>query len=210
MLGVDLLTPGLLPGPMRRLRRLRRPCEVYGVAEFTDADLMYSPAIRRLAERVVNAALRPWTASRPSSSSASSSSRSDGGNTRSAKASIGGGAKGAGAYVSGSSSGEELVGGADDQQRVHVFRVRVHGSKLAVEGEMVNGPFSRVPFRYDISLSVSRNGHLLYLKDPSVYWGTPGGHVPLPMLPQLQILTIDLGDRSVTCVFGECVRSDFT
>lgn len=205
MLGVDLLTPGLLPGPMRRLRRLRRPCEVYGVAEFTDADLMYSPAIRRLAERVINAALRPRTPSRPPSPS--SWSRSDGRRTESAKASVDRGAKNGGARMSNNGSGEELVGGAEEQQRVHVFRVRVHGSKLAVEGEMVNGPFSRVPFRYDISLSVSRNGQLLHLKDPSVYWGTPGGHVPLPMLPQLQIPTIDLGDRSVPFACGECMRT---
>ncbi|CAM9989852.1 unnamed protein product [Sphacelaria rigidula] len=61
---------------------------------------------------------------------------------------------------------------------------------------MANGPFSRLPFRYDISLSVSRNGQILYLKDPSVYWGTPGGHVPLPMLPQLQVIKVDMGDRA--------------
>ncbi|CAM9590265.1 unnamed protein product, partial [Ectocarpus sp. 8 AP-2014] len=30
LLGVDVLTLGLLPGPWRRLRRLRRPCEAIG------------------------------------------------------------------------------------------------------------------------------------------------------------------------------------
>lgn len=152
---------------MRRLRRLRRPCEVNCVSEFTDADLMYSPAIRRFGEVVVNAALR----SRKDRDDASRVEQE--GDKR---------GRDFGSYYDG------------EQQRVHVFRVRVHGNKLAVEGEMTNGLFFRVPFRYDISLSVSGDGHILYLKDPNIYWGTSGGHVPLPMLPQ-QTFTIDLGDR---------------
>lgn len=176
MLGVDLLTPGLLPGPMRRLRRFRRPCEVTCAAEFTDEDLMYSPAIRRLAERVVNSALRPRKRARPPSPSKRNGEET--GETPIADAHAGGDS-----------------GGGSGEQGVHVFRVRVHGRKLAVEGEMMSGPFFRVPFRYDISLSISRNGHVLKLKDPSVYWDTPGGHIPLPMLPQLQAIKIDLGDR---------------
>lgn len=84
------------------------------------------------------------------------------------------------------------------EPRVSVLKVRVRGNKLAIEGEMSNGgPFLRVPFRYDFSLSASRDGHVLHFKGSSVYWGTPGGHVPLPMLP-LQSFNIDLGDR---CVF---------
>lgn len=194
ILGVDFLTLGLLPGPMRRLRRLRRPCEVSGTAEFTDSDLMYSPAVRRLAERVVNAALRPRTLSAlPFQSSTPSSEK--GADAAAAAAAVGGVAQ---AYSGGDNSEEEVGGeGEAEQLQVHVLRVRVHGRKLAVEGEMANGPFSRLPFRYDISLSVSRNGQILYLKDPSVYWGTPGGHVPLPMLPQLQVIKVDMGDRLV-------------
>lgn len=177
---------------MRRLRRLRRPCEVTCTSEFTDADLAYSPAIRRLAERIINHALRP---------------------RRTRKWANSGGYGAAGSEDS--DPGAEDDGDESEQeQRVHVLRVRMNGSKLAVEGEMTNGgPFLRVPFRYDFSLSTSRDGHVLYFKDPSVYWGAPGGHVPLPMLP-LQTFNIDLGDRCVTCydsltrrgVARRCVR----
>lgn len=160
VLGLDLLSAGLLPGPMKRLRRLRRPCEVSCVAEFTDADLMYSPAFRRLAECIVNAALRP------------KKDRDTG----------------AGRDV------PTALGYRVDEQRVHVFRVRTRGSKLVVEGEMESGPLFRVPFRYDCSLSVSHDGHILNVKESTVYWGTPSGHMPLPMLP-LQSVTVDLGDR---------------
>lgn len=143
---------------MRRLRRLRRPCEVNCLVEFTDADLMYSRAFRRLAEFLVRAALRP-------------------------------------------KRGREGVATEDGspplmlhEEQVKVSRVGVRRNKLAVEGELENGPLFRVPFRYEISLSVSQDGHILHLREPAVYWGTPGGEVPLPILPQ-QTFTVDLGDR---------------
>ncbi|CAM9718638.1 unnamed protein product [Discosporangium mesarthrocarpum] len=60
VLGVDMLMAGLLPGPMRRLRRLRRPCEVTGSYELTNADVVSSAAIRKLVERVLNAAIK-WS-----------------------------------------------------------------------------------------------------------------------------------------------------
>ncbi|CAM9981794.1 unnamed protein product [Hapterophycus canaliculatus] len=180
LLGVDLLTLGLLPGPWRRLRRLRRPCEVTGTSRFTDVDVAYSPAIRRLAQRVVNHALRP----------------------RAKKADGGGGRAAAGAIGTGfNTNGGGSRWGEGEQQhevepRVNVLRVRVRGNKLAIEGEMTNGgTFLRVPFRYEFSLSASRDGHILHFKGSNIYWGTPGGHVPLPMLP-LQSFNVDLGDRA--------------
>ncbi|CAM9426435.1 unnamed protein product [Scytosiphon promiscuus] len=189
LLGVDLLTLGLLPGPWRRLRRLRRPCEVAGTSRFTDVDVSYSPAIRRLAQRVVNHALRPRT------------KKVDGGGVGAAAAgspqagAIGTGftSKGRG---SGGSRGRERKQQGEIEPRVNVLGVRVRGNKLAIEGEMTNGgTFLRVPFRYEFSLSASRDGHILHFKGSNVYWGTPGGHVPLPMLP-LQSFNIDLGDRA--------------
>lgn len=119
---------------------------------------MYSPAFRRLAECIVNTALRP------------KGERNESG------------------------QGNSALGYLADEQRVHVCRLRLRGSKLVVEGEMESGPLFRVPFRYDISMTVSRDGQILYLRDPTVYWGTPGGQVPIPMLP-LQIFTVDLGNR---------------
>lgn len=199
LLGVDLLTLGLLPGPWRRLRRLRRPCEVTGTSEFTDDDVAYSPAIRRLAQRIVNHALRP----RGRHASGLGVGRRGGEfdevtTTGSSQA----GAVGAGFGPIGGGAGREgWAQQGELEPRVNVLRVRVHGNKLAIEGEMSNGgPFLRVPFRYDFSLSASRDGHVLHFRGSNVYWGTPGGHVPLPMLP-LQSFSIDLGDR---CVLGRC------
>lgn len=179
LLGVDLLTPGLLPGPMRRLRRLRRPCEVSCTAKFTDADLAYSPAIRRLAERVVNSALKTRRPRR-----AANRRRHWGVEEEDQELEL------------------ETEPEKEPEHRVNVVRVRVHGKKLVVEGEVTNGgPFLRVPFRCDFSPSVSQGGHMLQCKDPRVYWGAPGGHIPLPMLPLQSPLNIDLGDR---CVFVFC------
>lgn len=162
---------------MSRLRRLRRPCEVTGTSEFTDTDLTSSPAIRRLAQRVINHALRP----------------------RRAQKGVSGGGDEAAAAEGGTSEPEGFTE-KDPEQRVNVLRVRVRGSKLAVDGEVTNGgPFFGVPFRYEFSLSASRDGHVVHFKDPSVYWDTAGGHVPLPMLP-LQSFNIDLGDRCVMCL----------
>lgn len=182
LLGVDLLTLGLLPGPWRRLRRLRRPCEVAGTSRFTDLDVARSPAIRRLAQRVVNHALRPR------------GKKADGGAARAAAGSPKASAIGTGFNTFRGGQREEQ---SEIEPRVHVLRVRVRGNKLAIEGEMTNGgTFLRVPFRYEFSLSASRDGHILHLKGSNIYWGTPGGHVPLPMLP-LQSFNIDLGDRCV-------------
>ncbi|CAB1109738.1 unnamed protein product [Ectocarpus sp. CCAP 1310/34] len=191
LLGVDVLTLGLLPGPWRRLRRLRRPCEAIGRSTFTDVDVAYSPAIRRLAQRVVNHALQP---------------RAKRAGVVAGAAAGGGGAAAAGSLPAAttggavSDGGEPAAGSAQQQGRlepsVSVLGVRVHGNKLAIEGEMTNGgTFLRVPFRYHFSLSASQDGHVLYFKGSSVYWGTPGGHVPLPMMP-LQSFKIDLGDRA--------------
>ncbi|CAM9282482.1 unnamed protein product [Choristocarpus tenellus] len=150
VLGVDMFTFGLLPGPMRRLRRLRRPCEVTGSYILMDADLMASPAIRRLAETVLNTAFKPLQSRK--------------GDT------------------------DQLV------DRIKVFRVRVRGGKITVQGEMSSEHFY-MPFRCDTGLSTSRDGHVLYLKDPEVFWDAPVGHVPLPM-PTLHNVDIDLGDRA--------------
>lgn len=195
LLGVDVLTLGLLPGPWRRLRRLRRPCEAIGRSTFTDVDVAYSPAIRRLAQRVVNHALRPRA--KRAGVAAGAAAAGGGAAAGSLPAAATGGA---------ASDGGEPAAGSEQQQQqqqgglepsVSVLRVRVHGNKLAIEGEMTNGgTFLRVPFRYDFSLSASSDGHVLYFKGSNVYWGTPGGHVPLPMMP-LQSFKIDLGDRCV-------------
>ncbi len=204
LLGVDLLTLGLLPGPCRRLRRLRRPCEVTGTSEFTDKDVAYSPAIRRLAQRVVNHALRP----RGRHASGPGVGRRGGEYGEvTAAGSPQAGAVGAGFGPNGGGAGREGRGQQGElEPRVNVLRVRVHGNKLAIEGEMSNGgPFLRVPFRYDFSLSASRDGHVLHFRGSNVYWGTPGGHVPLPMLP-LQSFSIDLGDRWVLDKFVAAFR----
>ena len=209
LLGVDLLTLGLLPGPWRRLRRLRRPCEVSATSELTDADVAYSPALRRFAQRVVNHALRPRGSKRPDGSA--SGGRGGYGEVAgppqaaaAATAAAAGADLGAGAAAAAAAGREGWGRQGELEPRVNVLNVRVRGNKLAIEGEMSNGgPFLRVPFRYDFSLSASRDGHVLHFKGSSVYWGTPGGHVPLPMLP-LQSFNIDLGDRCVcvcVCVF---------
>ena len=169
---------------MRRLRRLRRPCEVSGTSELTEADLAQSPAIRRLAQRVISFALRPRIRKGDTNSVGSVTSRARGSST-------------AGGHGASARDGWGEVWG---QQSVHVSRVRVNGSKLVVEGEVTTGgrflgPFLELPFRFEFSLSASRDGHVVHLKDPSVYWGTADGeHVALPMLP-LQSFKIDLGDR---------------
>lgn len=189
ILGVDLLTPGFLPGPMRRLRRLRRPCEVTSTFDLTNADLVYSPAVRRLAQHVVNHAVNPRKARR------GGGSEDDGGR---------GSGDGAGAAAAAAAASVAL--GSAEEPHFSVSRVCLHGSKLAVEGTWVSGPFIRLPFRYDFSLSASSDGHVLHFKDPSVYCGAPGLEWSVP-IPPLQSFNVDLGDRYVRYGVGVSVSA---
>ncbi|CAN0129431.1 unnamed protein product, partial [Laminaria digitata] len=145
-LGVDLLTWGLIPGPLSRLRRLLAPCEVSGTVTFTDIDLNFSPEIRNFAQKVVNNVIKPRSKT------------------------------------------------TDGKRR----GVQVHGTKLAVEGQLTGmEPYivKNVPFRCEVSVGTSSDGHVVRFKDPSLIWQPANGqHMPLPM-PPLQPFDIDLGDR---------------
>lgn len=180
LLGVNLLTLAFLPGPLKPPPRLNTPCEVTGTATFTDTDLNLSPAIRGFAQTVVNNILKPL-----------STKASAGGYSwpAHAKASSGVGSS----VVEGGQGQQEQE--RDEQERespVNVSTVRVNGNKLAVEGEVTNTePFLRMRFQCEFSLSASKDGRVIQVKDPSVSWGASSGRVPLPVLPY----TIDLGDR---------------
>lgn len=189
ILGVDLLTAGFLPGPMRRLRRLRRPCEVTSTFDLTNADLVYSPAVRRLAQHVVNHAVKPRRARRGGGCD-------DDGDSGSGDGDGAGAAAAAAAAEAAAAAAASVSLGSAEEPRFSVSRVCLHGSKLAVEGAWVTGPFLRLPFRYDFSLSASSDGHVLHFKDPSVYCGAPGLEWPVP-IPPLQSFNVDLGDRYV-------------
>lgn len=172
-LGVDLLIVGLLPGPMSRLRRLLAPCEVSGMVNFTDQDLTYSPAIRNIAQQVVNHVLKPFD----------KESSGNGGSARATATSAGG-------VVDG---GKEQEQGQEQAESVIIRRVHVRGNKLAVEGTVASlDPYMR--FRCEFSLSTSSDMHVVRFKDLSFSWETPNRYLPFPMLP-LQPFDICLGDR---------------
>lgn len=179
LLGVDLLTLAFLPGPLKPSPRFNLPCEVTGTATFTNTDLNLSPAIRCFAQMVVNNVLEPLR-------------------TKASAAWIGwpAQAKTPSRVGSGVGEGEQGQEQEGDQKKrespVNVTTVRVHGSKLAVEGEVTNTePLLRMRFRCEFSLSTSHDGHVIQIRDPSVFWGMSSGRVPLPVRPY----TIDLGDR---------------
>ena len=138
---------------MSRLRRLRAPCEVSGIVNLTDEDHTYSPAIRNIAQRVVNHVLKPFD---------KNSGEVEGGQGRDQE--------------------KELEQEQEQAERVIIRRVHVLGNKLAVEGKVASlEPYMR--FRCEFSLSTSRDMHILRFQDPSFSWEIPNRYLPLPMLP---------------------------
>lgn len=141
------------------------------MVNFTDEDLTYSPAIRNIAQQVVNHVLK-------------TSDKGSGGNGGSARART-------------TSIGGVVDGGKEQQQEqaegVVIRRVHVRGDKLAVEGTVASlEPYMR--FRCEFSLSTSSDMHVVRFKDLSFSWETPNRYLPFPMLP-LQPFDIGLGDR---------------
>ena len=170
---------------MSRLRRLRRPCEVSGTATFTDLDLTFSPAIRNISQQVINHVLKkPRPKNRAGSRGWARTSTARGG---------GGGGNGDGVVEGGQGREQEQGQEQEPAERVIISRVQVHKRKLAVEGKVKSmEPYLR--FRCEVSLSAPSDGRVLRFMDPSFFWETPKGYVPLPM-PPLQPFDIDLGDR---------------
>lgn len=193
-LGVDLLTWGLIPGPLSRLRRLLAPCEVSGTVTFTDIDLNFSPEIRNFAQKVVNNVIKPR--------SKTTDGKRRGSSARAKTTTASGGGDGNGVVEGGKEGREEEEQGQEQEQDqaeiVVVTRVQVHGTKLAVEGQLTEmEPYivKNVPFRCEVSVGTSSDGHVVRFKDPSLIWQPANGqHMPLPM-PPLQPFDIDLGDR---------------
>ncbi|CAN0474249.1 unnamed protein product, partial [Laminaria digitata] len=77
---------------------------------------------------------------------------------------------------------------------ITIMQVTAKRSRLVIDGEMVYDNV-KVPFNYRTSIGVKGKGHVVYLKDPEVFWENVGGSLTLPLLP-LQTFDIDIGDAA--------------
>ncbi|CAM9380148.1 unnamed protein product [Chrysoparadoxa australica] len=143
IMGLSIRSAGLLL-PGRRIRRLLRPCEVYGKYFITQEDLHMSPMIRGLVESVLNKA-----------------------------------------------NNYNKPPHLKDERGITISKVCVNDAKLEAAG-VYNTSLVPVPFRYRTGIQISRDGHIIYLKDPEILWDSP---LPVPLL-LMRTLRIDLGNNA--------------